>query len=446
MSKDAASPPKKVPGGLTLNFRRNPIRALNESARKFGELSYMNLGVTKFYLLTSPPEIKKILDVDHRIFLKGPTLQKWKAILGDGLISSEGELHHRDRRLIVPAFHKAKISSYADVASVETEKMMGRWKEGALVDAHREMASLTLTVVAQCLFSTDIGDELDPVARAMAKAVDYYDRMAAPGGKLMGKIRLSESRNYDAAERHLISVVEKIIAKRRASGKDEGDMLSMLLNAEKMGEGVMTDRQVRDETITFLLVGHETTAVLLTFAWYLLSMYPRTAEKLHAEVDEVLDGGRVATYADIPRLQYTNKVLTESLRIFPPIWAIGRRPTRDYRIGDYMIPAGSMVMMSQMVNHHDPHYYQRPERFDPDRWTPEMKAKLQKYSYFPFGGGPRTCIGEPFAWMEGTVILASIARRWQLEHDPKHKVVLAPKITLRPKDGMWMRTLSRPSH
>jgi cytochrome P450 len=430
---------------LTLNFRRNPIRALNQSARKFGELSYMNLGLTKFYLLTSPSEIKRILDLDHRVFLKGPTLQKWKAILGDGLISSEGELHHRDRRLMVPAFHKAMIASYAGVVSAETAKTMEGWKEDELMDVHREMANLTLTVVAQCLFSAEIGDELDPVARAMAKAVDHYDKMAAPGGKLIGKVLLSESRDYDAAERHLISVVDKIIAKRRASGKDEGDMLSMLFNAEKMGEGMMTDRQVRDETITFLLVGHETTAVLLTWTWYLLSMYPQAAEKLHAEVDGVLDGGRVAAYEDIPRLQYTNKVLTESLRIFPPIWAIGRRPIRAYKIGDYVIPANSMIMMSQIVNHHDPRYYKHPEAFDPDRWTPEMKAKLPKYSYFPFGGGPRTCIGEPFAWMEGTLILASIARRWRLEHDPSHRVVLSPKITLRPKDGMWMRGFRRPS-
>jgi cytochrome P450 len=434
---------KKIPSNLRLNFRRNPIRALNDMAKRYGDVSCLNLGVTKFYLLTNPAHMQRVLDVDHRAYVKGPALQKWKRMLGQGLLSSEGELHHRERRLVMPAFHRARIEGYADVVRDYTEKFLSKWRDGETIDIHREMANMTLSVIAKCLFGTDVGSELDPVGSAMAQAIDYYDRLGGPTGGLIGRLPLPESKRYEAAERRLISIVYRIIKERRESGRDEGDMLSMLLNAEKVGEGVMTDQQVKDETITFLLVGHETTAVLLTWTWYLLSMNPGAEAKLHEEVDRVLADGRAATYADIPNLPYTNKTLTESMRVFPPIWAIGRRPIRDHNLGGFLLPAGSHLLMSQIVTHHDPRFYDSPEAFYPGRWTPEFRAKLPKYAYFPFGGGPRTCIGEPFAWMEGTIMLASIARGWKLVHDPTHSVVLAPKITLRPKYGMRMKLVRR---
>ena len=443
-TESAARDPSQIPGGLRLNYRRNPIKVLSDAARKYGDVCYVSLGKARFYLLSNPSYIQRVLDVDHRQTTKGPYMQRWRRLLGQGLVASEGDLHHRQRRLIIPAFHNQRIRAYAEVVGDYTSKVTAGWKDGEVLDIHKEMARLTLSVIAKTLFGADIWSESDWVGEALSDSIDYYDRLGGPTGRIIGKLPLPESRRYERAERRLNSLVYKIIGERRVSGRDEGDMLSMLLSAESKGEGVMTDSQVRDETITFILVGHETTAVALSWTWYLLSGSPAVEAKLHDEVDRVLEGGRGATMADIPNLTYTNKVLTESMRIFPPIWVIGRTPTKDYSIGGYVIPSRSIVLMSQYVAHHDPRFYPKPDLFNPDRWTPEMEASLPKYAYFPFGGGPRACIGESFAWMEATLVLASIARRWRLIHDPTHRVMMAPKITLRPKNGMRMKVVRRP--
>lgn len=426
-----------------LGFGRNPIKTLTDASAKYGDVCYISSGGSRFYLLSNPAHIQRMLTVDYRNFTKGAYFQRTRGLLGDGLLTSEGALHHRERRLILPAFHQQMVVSYAKEISESTSKLMGGWRDGETRDLHREMSKLTLSIVAKCLFSLELGESSNEIGELLTRAIDYYDRIAHPLGSIGDRLALPSYRKYREAEAKLNAIAYKIVQGRRKSGEDPGDMLSMLLKAEETDGGGMTDKQVRDETITFLLVGHETTAAALTWAWFLLSRDERAERKLHEEVDRVLPDLREPTSADIPRLEYTNKVFTETLRLYPPVWAFGRSCTDDYEVEEYVIPAHSTVVVSQYLTHRDRRFFPNPNRFDPDRWTPEMKAKLPKFAYFPFGGGPRACLGEPLAWMEGTLILAAVARRWSLRRAKAGKVVLAPRITLRPRDGMRMSLQSR---
>src|SRR5581483_5627846 len=254
----------------------------------------------------------------------------------------------------------------------------------------------------------------------------------------MAALPIPSTLRFRKAKARLDATIYRMIEARRVGSKDEGDLLSMLLLAQdEEGSGSMTDQQLRDAAMTIFLAGHETTANALTWSWLLLSQHPDVEAKLHAEVDEVL-GGKLPTVEDLPKLVYTEKVLAESMRLYPPAWMVGYRAINDYAVGDYFLPAGSVILMSQYLMHHDPRYFPDPFRFDPERWTPEAKAARPKFSYFPFGGGPRVCIGEPFAWMEGILLIATFAQRWRLTLAPGYPVVLQPLITLRPKYGIRM--------
>jgi cytochrome P450 len=271
-----------------------------------------------------------------------------------------------------------------------------------------------------------------------------FGLVTTPLADLIERLPLPSTRRLQRATARLDALIYQMIAERRASGEDRGDLLSMLLLAEdpEGDGGGMSDRQVRDEALTIFLAGHETTANALSWAFYLLSQHPQVADRLGAELDVAL-GGRAPTVADLPNLRYAEMVFAETLRLYPPAWVIGRRAVSPFEAGGYQLPAGSIALASQWVIHHDPRYFPDPYRFDPERWLPEPRAARPKFSYFPFGGGPRACIGEPFAWMEGTLLLASLARRWRPALLPGHPVALQPSITLRPRHGLRMSLMPR---
>ena len=306
------------------------------------------------------------------------------------------------------------------------------------------MNRLTLAIVAKTLFSADVSSEADEIGAALTEVLGLFEMVLMPFSQWIEKLPLPSVRRFERARDRLDQTIYRIIAEHRASGRDSGDLLSMLLLAQDeegsgggMPGGGMNDRQVRDEALTLFLAGHETTANALTWTWYLLSQNPAAEAKFHAEIDRVLEG-RAPAVGDLPDLKYVEMVFAESMRLYPPAWGIGRRPIQEYRIGDYAVPPEWMVMMSPYVVHRDPRWYAEPEKFDPDRWLPENVAARPKFSYFPFGGGARVCIGERFAWMEGVLLLTVLGQRWRLRLVPGHPVETRALITLRAKHGMKM--------
>jgi cytochrome P450 len=338
-----------------------------------------------------------------------------------------------------PAFHRQRIASYADVMVDYGLRASERWQDGQTVDLSEEMMGLTLGIVGKTLFDADVESESGEVGAAMTTVMELFDTLTMPFFEVLSKLPLPQLRRFDAARTRLDQIIFKMVADRRSRGIDRGDLLSMLLLAQDDEEdgGMMTDEQLRDELMTIFLAGHETTANALTWTWYLLSQHPEVESKLHQEIDSVV-GSRRPTESDVAQLRFTEMVLSESMRLYPPAWGIGRLAKVDCDIGGYFVPRKSVVVVSQYVMHRDERYYQNPLAFDPQRWIPELRDTRPTFSYFPFGGGPRRCIGEGFAWMEGILLLATLAQRWQFRLVPDHRVALKPVVTLRPKYGMKM--------
>jgi cytochrome P450 len=414
-------------------------------AREYGDLAYFKLGPQPVFLLNHPDYIRDVLITHHKNFMKGEGLQRAKRLLGEGLLTSEGEFHLRQRRLAQPAFHRHRIAGYAATMADYAERMRDQWQDGETRDIAREMMRLTLAIAGKTLFDTDVGSEADEIGNALSQAMALFNRVTLPFSQYLEKLPLPATRRFQKARQRLDSTIYRIIDERRQSGEDRGDLLSMLIQArDEEGDGTgMTDEQLRDEAMTIFLAGHETTANALTWTWYLLSQNPEVEAKLHSEIDELLNG-RLPAAEDYPRLRYTEMVFAESMRLYPPAWILGRRALNDYQIGDYHIPARSILLMSQYVMHHDSRYFPDPFKFEPERWAPELKESRPKFSYFPFGGGTRICIGEHFAWMEGVMVIASIAQRWKMRLSPGQRIEMQPLVTLRPKYGMKMVLERRP--
>jgi cytochrome P450 len=322
-----------------------------------------------------------------------------------------------------------------------TEDMLATWQDGEVRDIHQEMMQLTVRIVAKVLFSVEVKADTERVAGALNILMRHTSggRMILPPA--LRHIPVPAMIRVKRAVRELDEIVDRIIRQRRASGEDTGDLLSMLMAARDEDGSGMTDRQLRDEILTFLLAGHETTAVSLSWTWYLLSQHPEVEQKLREELTQVL-GGRAPRLEDLPRLPYTDKVVKESMRLYPPAWSLARTVTKEVELGGYRLPVGANVVMSQWILHRDPRFFEQPEQFNPDRWAAEAAQRLPRFAYFPFGGGPRLCIGASFAMMEANLLLAAIAQRFQLRLAPGHSVAALPSITLRPRYGMRM-TLSR---
>jgi cytochrome P450 len=422
-----------------LAFRRDPLGFLTRMAQEHGDVAHFRLGPQRVFALNHPDLVRDALVTRQDYFHKGRALQRSKRLLGEGLLTSEGEHHRRQRRLAQPAFHKKRVESYGAVMAATAARHAARWQDGQEVDISGEMMRLTLAIVGKTLFNADVEGEADDVGAAMHQVMEMFQLLLLPYSEYLEKLPLPHNRRFLRARDRLDSVIYRIIEERRRTGADAGDLLSMLLLAtdEEGDRTGMTDRQLRDELLTLFLAGHETTANALAWTWYLLAQHPEVETKLHAELDSVLGGGeRLPTAEDLPALRYTEMVLAESMRLYPPAWTVGRLAVRDYPVGEYVIPEGSLVLVSQYVLHRDPRFWPDPSRFDPERFTPEAKELRPQYAYFPFGAGARRCIGEGFAWMEGALLIATIARRWRMRLVPDHPVVPLPRITLRPRHGI----------
>jgi cytochrome P450 len=422
---------------------RDPLLFFTNLQKQYGDVVQYRIAGERIFLVSDPQYIKDVLVTHNRNFTKSRGLERTKRLLGNGLLTSEGAFHLRQRRLMQPSFHRERIAAYGGTMVDYADRMRRTWQDGDTVDVAREMNQLTLSVVAKTLFDAEITAHTAEVRDALTGVMESFWMSMLPFSDVLERLPVPKLRRARVARARLDAIIYRLIAERRASGRDHGDLLSMLLTAQDEDDGgVMTDRQVRDEAMTIFLAGHETTANALTWTWYLLGEAPEVARKLHDEVDRVLRG-RLPGVADIPSLGYVERVVTEAMRLYPPAWLIGRRAIAEYRFGPYVAPARAIIVMSPWILQRDPRYYRDPDRFDPDRWTSEFKSALPRFAYFPFGGGPRQCIGEGFAWMELVLIVATIAQRWTLGLVPGHPVVPQPLITLRAKHGMRMTLAAR---
>ena len=419
------------------SFSRDPLSLLTRLAREYGDVARFRAGPQSVYLLSHPDHVRDLLVTHHSRFRKGRALQRAKRLLGEGLLTSEGEFHRRQRRLAQPAFHRQRVNSYGETMVEYAEAAAARWRDRQELDISDEMMRLTLAVVGKTLFDADVESDADEVGAALTEVMNLFGYLMLPFSELLEKLPLPPRRRFLRARARLDAVIYRIIEQRRREERDRGDLLSTLLHAvdEEGDRTGMTNEQLRDEAMTIFLAGHETTANALTWAWYLLAQNPEAEARLHAELDAVLAGGRRPTPEDVPALPYTEMVVSETMRLFPPAWALGRLALEDYEVGGYHVPRGSLVLVSQYVIQRDPRFFPDPERFDPARWTPEARAGRPQFSYFPFGGGPRRCIGEGFAWMEAVLILATLARHWRPRLVAAAEVETQPRITLRPGKG-----------
>jgi cytochrome P450 len=423
--------------GVLREFRQNPAEFLERAAREYGDLVYLRLGPQHVYLINHPDAIRDVLVTNQTQFKKSRMLERARLLLGDGLLTSEGDFHKRQRRLVQPAFHRERLVGYAATMAECAAQCRHRWTPGEHMDVSKEMMRLTLAIVARALFSSNVDSEADEIGTALTEVFGLFETILLPYSEWLEKLPLPSVRRFYRARARLDATIYRLIAERRASGQDTGDLLSMLLAAsDEEDGGVMTDQQVRDEALTLFVAGHETTAVAAAWAWYLLSQNPEAEARFHAEIDQVL-GGRLPAFDDLPKLRYVEGVFSETLRLFPPAWAIGRRALRDYRVGEFEIPSAAIILMCPYAVHRDSRWFADPLKFQPARWLAESDER-PKFSYFPFGGGTRVCIGERFAWAEGILVLATIGQRWRFRLEAGHRVETKPLITLRTKYGMRM--------
>ena len=413
---------------------RDPLAAITRWAREYGDIFYYHFLHFPIYFLSHPDYIETVLVTENRKFIKGRGLEANRLLFGDGLLTSEGESWRRQRRLSQPAFHRERMASYAGIMLTHVERMLSGWSDGETQDIHQDMMQVTLAIAAEALFHADVAGLTHKVSAAL-NAIMRRNRRGTMLLPVVRSLPTPGHLRYLQAIRQLDDIVYGIISERRRNGHDAGDLLSLLLQAQDEDGRRMTDHQLRDEVITLLLAGHETTAVAMSWTWALLSQHPEVEGNLVAELRAVLTG-RPPRVDDLPRLVYTESVLKESMRLYPPAWSVVRRAREEFEVGGYRIPAGASVIVSQWVVHRDPRFYDQPERFRPERWLDGPPHNLPKFAYFPFGGGPRICIGASFAIMEATILLATIAQRFALRLVPGQLLEPLPSITLRPRHGV----------
>ncbi len=442
----------KYPPGLKHNllfyfFNRfrpgDPISFFEHLAATYGPLAYYRIGRENILFLNDPELIKEILVNQQQNFTKERTQKRMKILVGEGLITSEGKVHLRQRHLAQPAFHRSRISAYAATMVERALLLREAWQipdKAALNqrDIALDMMHLTLSVVGKTLFDSDMESEVEEIAAEVNAVMRLYNFLVAlPQAEHLLYYPIPGLRRFRKARARLDETVYRMIREHRDGDVDRGDLLSMLLSAQYDDGSRMDDTQLRDEVMTIFLAGYETIANALTWTWYLLSQNPDAESRFHAEIDSVLEG-RLPTFEDLPRLRYTEMVIAESMRLYPPAWAMGRQALADFALGEYFLPAKTNVFFSQYILQRSPQFFPDPLRFDPERFTPEAKARRHRFAYFPFGGGTRQCIGESFAWMEAVLVLATIAQKWKLRLLPGHPVEPQPLITLRPKFGVKM--------
>ncbi len=446
----ASTSPKRPPGpparGLFGNlgeFSADRLGSLTRWAREYGDLVAARFGPRWILFANHPDLVEEVLVHQNRKFIKHYRLRQAKQTLGDGLLTSEGDFWRGQRKLVQPAFHRERIEAYGRLMVDYTERLMESWADGQVRDIQVDMMRLTLEIVAKTLFDAEMGGETAEVSAAMETLMHSFVASTASPVIIPRWIPTPMKVRVARTVRRLEQILYGIIAERRRSGEDRGDLLSMLLRVEDEESGRrMSDRQLRDECMTLFLAGHETTANTLAWAWFLLSGHHEVEARLHDELASVLDG-RPPTLAELPRLTYTENIVNETLRLYPPGWMLGREAIEPLELGGYRIAKGTTVFMTACVIHRDSRWFDDPAAFRPERWADGLIQRIPRYAYFPFGGGPRICVGNSFALMEATLVLATIAQKYRLSLAPDAVVTPLPSMTLRPARGVKMNMTRR---
>jgi cytochrome P450 len=424
-------------------FARDVLGFHERCRDEYGDVVQLKIGPRTIYLVNHPELIHEVLVANHRNFIKHSFF--WRhvtAIFGHGLLTNEGDSWLQQRRLMAPAFHRERIASYGQTMVAYTELMLDDWPAAGARNLHHDLMGLTLEIVAKVLFDADVGKDAEAIGRAFDAVTDEIAARFRRPLFIPDWVPLPGNFRYRAGVRALDELVYRIIAEHRSGVAAGGDLLTLLMNARSESGEQMTDGQLRDEAVTLLLAGHETTALVLSWTFYLLSLHPEVQNTLQNELRDVL-GNRAPTPRDLPALRYTEQVLLESMRLYPPAYGIGREAVSDCEIGGYHVPAGTTIFMSAWVLHRDRRWFDDPLTFRPERWQDGLADRLPRHAYMPFGGGPRICIGNSFAIMEAILILATIARRFQFKPANSNAVVPFPTITLRPRGGVHLQAQSR---
>jgi cytochrome P450 len=419
---------------------RNPLRYFAHLADTQGPRAHLQLGDRHFYLLNDPELIRDLLITQGALFEKFPRIERTKGLFGEGLLTSEDPVHLRQRRLMQPAFQRERIAEYGRMMTRCTQALMANWRDGQEIEATAAMSELTLEIVARSLFTTEAGDKATTIAHELEVVLKMLNQLVMPWGPLLLGLPLPASLRYRAALRQLDAIVYGIIDERLACGREHDDLLGMLLSVRDADTGERMDRlQIRDEVMTIFVAGHETAANALAWTLYLLSENPEARQQLEAELDAVL-GARPPGPEDYPQLPFCQRVFQEAMRLYPPVWILGRRALAPYTFQDFTATKGSVLLVSMAVLHRRAEFFPEPDHFLPDRW---LQSTAPKFAYLPFGGGARLCIGERYAWMEGVLCLANLAQRFRLDLLPGNQVEPLGLLTLRPKHGLRMRVSAR---
>jgi cytochrome P450 len=426
-------------------FARDPLAFLGGVAERYGDISNFRLGNIDVFFVRHPDLVREVLITQRTSFTLSPLRVKLVAVVGHGLFTSQGDLHARQRRLMQPVFRKSRIEAYAGQIAELSARSRERWRAGQSIDITDEMMKLTMLIAARALFDHDIEEDADAVSSNLAILLDVFTRISSPFLKLSLALPLPSTLRFRRAVRDLDKVFYRMIERRKGTAGGT-DLLSLLMQARDDETNVlMTDRQLRDEVLTLLIAGHETTANLLAWTLYLVAQDPAVDRRLHEEVRGVLGGRAGFTAADTDRLPFARMVIQEGLRLYPPGWFVGRQALADVRLAGYVVPKGAVVMLSQYVMHRDGRFFEQPDRFNPDRWQGDFLEKLPRGAYFPFSAGDRHCIGEGFAWQEALLILATLVERWKFELLPGQRIGTRPSVTLRPDKPINMVVRARDS-
>ena len=420
----------------------NPILLFQHLVQQYGDIAHYKIGWNHIVFLNHPDYIREVLVVQNDNFVKERTVRRSKMLLGEGMITSEGAPHRAQRQVAQPAFHRQRIPEYADTMVQEAARMRDQWRHGEERNITTDMMHLTLNVVAETLFATDLRAEVHELADASNRIMGLYNFLVMlPAAEWLVHARPPGLAAFVRARKRIDAVVHRMIEAHRKHHSDGSSLLDLMLAASP-DRSPASEKSLRDQVITIFLAGYETVANALAWTWYLLSQNPDCERRFHEEIDRELQG-RLPAYAYVPRLRYVEMVMAESMRLYPPAWAMGRYALHDFQLGEFFLPARTTVLMSQFITHRDPRFFPDPLRFDPERFTPEAKARRAKFTYIPFGAGFRQCIGESFAWMEGVLLLATLGQKWKLRLVADHPVEPEPLITLRPKYGMRMSLEAR---
>jgi cytochrome P450 len=415
---------------------RDPLGFFTRCAREHGDVVHLRLFRASCYQLTHPDHIEYVLRGGQENFKKDRFTRSSLSLLGDGMLTSDGERWRGQRRASQPAFASGRVAGYADAIVTAAESLAGRWEVGRPRDVYQDFAALTLEIAAGTLFGADLRDRAAEVSNALAVISRYLENPVH--WTLLGRsLPTAAAFRFRRATRLLRALIQDIVRERRRAGGSSDDLLSALLTAKAGEDSATADRQLCDEALTILLAGHETTAIVLAFCFHLLALHPQVADNLVAELDRVL-GDRLPTTADLPALRYAEWVVKETMRLYPPAYQIGREAVRDCEVGGFAVPKGTVVLPTQWVVHRDARWFEQPEAFAPERWADGLAQRLPRCAYFPFGDGPRICIGSHFAMTESVLVLATLAPRFRLEAVCTKPVALLPSITLRPRDGIHL--------